>query len=159
MQEIQQTQEKKNRKGMTKKEYIEYRRIYRTNWERTKRHRLKQEGLIQQETSSDVDSVDNSNIPVEISDDNSVNSVDSVHSTHSVHSVDSVHSTHSVHSMDSVHSVDSVDSVHSTHSVDSVDSVQNAYIVQTRKQLIKVIECKNCRSKYIKRKPLRKASW
>ena len=107
MQEIQQTQEKKNRKGMTEEEYIEYRRIYRTIWERTKRHRLKQEMLIQQETSSDVDSVDNS-------DDNSV---------------------------------------------DSVDSVQNAYIVQTRKQLIKVIECKNCRSKYIKRKPLRKASW
>ena len=132
MQEIQQTQEKKkNRKGMTEEEYIEYRRIYKTNWERTKRHRLKQEMLIQQETSSDVDSVDNS-------DDNSVDSVDSVHFTHSV---DSVHSTHSV------------------GSVHSVDSVQNAYIVQTRKQLIKVIECKNCRSKYVKRKPLRKASW
>ena len=116
MQEIQETQEKKNRKGMTEEESIEYRRIYRTIWERTKRHRLKQEMLIQQETSSDVDSVDNS-------DDNSVDSVDSVHSTH------------------------------------SVDSVQNAYIVKTKKQLIKVIECKNCRSKYIKRKPLRKASW
>ena len=144
MQEIQQTQEKKNRKGMTEEEYIEYRRIYRTIWERTKRHRLKQEMLIQQETSSDVDSVDNSDIPVDNSDDISVDSVDSVHSTHSV---------------DSVHSTLSVDSVHSVDSVDSVDSAQNAYIVQTRKQLIKVIECKNCRSKYIKRKPLRKASW
>ena len=151
MQEIQEIQEKKkNRKGMTEEEYIEYRRIYKTNWEGTKRHRLKQERLIQQETSSDVDSVDNSDIPVDNSDDISVDSVDSVHSTISVHSVDSVHSPFSV---------DSVDSVHSTISVHSVDSVQNAYIVQTRKQLIKVIECKNCRSKYVKRKPLRKASW
>ena len=51
-------QEIKRKKDMMKKEYVEYRRVYRTNWERNKRQRLSEEKSLHLRTKI-VDSVNN----------------------------------------------------------------------------------------------------